>query len=392
MNVYLIPSTFDCGNVGDVAMLQTAVSRLKSLWPEAKIRVPTSDVDTLRRLCPSADPFLRTRRGGAGRVARFGARFSRAARRAIPALGASALVGSERSTALVVASGASSLNDVFASYSRNVLSTLEDAQRRRIPTALLSQGLGPVTNPALLAQARAVLPRVDLIALRESRSGPAILDSIGVDPSRVRMTGDDAVAPAYEARPVQPGNGLGLNVRVSWNADVDQSDVASLRPIVQSFASEHGVPLLPVPISLREGVDERAIQALVEGAHDPSQNAEALDTPSAVIRQVGRCSMVVTGAYHAAVFALAQGVPALCLYRSAYYRDKFLGLRDLFGDGCSTLALEAGWQERLPERLRLLWSMAATCRRALLAAAVRQVEAGRSVYGELPRILGEHHA
>jgi polysaccharide pyruvyl transferase WcaK-like protein len=48
---------------------------------------------------------------------------------------------------------------------------------------------------------------------------------------------------------------------------------------------------------------------------------------------VSRCRVVVTGSYHAGVFALAQGIPVVATAASRYYHDKFSGLADLFGGG-----------------------------------------------------------
>jgi polysaccharide pyruvyl transferase WcaK-like protein len=380
--IHVIPSTFDCLNMGDAAMLQTAVSRLSALFPDASIRVPTSDPVLLKRLCPSSDPQPRN---GASRRPVAAARVQRAISRALGAASPkrdASPAPLRPDTALVVASGAGGINDVFASYSHMVLSTLEDAFRRRVPTALLSHGFGPLQDEELLERARVVLPRVDLIALREGVSGPRLLDALGVDPARVRTTGDDAVAAAYESRPDALGRGIGVNVRVSSNASVEESDLRDLGPILRRLAARHDAPLLPVPISRKGGVDANAIQAVV-GICD----GDGLDTPAAVIRQVGLCRVVVTGAYHAAVFALAQGIPAVCLHRSAYFEKKFVGLADLFGAGCAPVALEPGWPAEVESRLEAAWSGAEAFRSELLESAQRQIRLGREAYGELKSIV-----
>ena len=49
------------------------------------------------------------------------------------------------------------------------------------------------------------------------------------------------------------------------------------------------------------------------------------------ITTIARCRLVVTGSYHAALFALSMGVPAIGIATSRYYEDKFLGLADQFG-------------------------------------------------------------
>ena len=46
-------------NMGDVAMLQVAVDRLLSLWPDARIEVLTDSPSNLARYCPGAKPLPR---------------------------------------------------------------------------------------------------------------------------------------------------------------------------------------------------------------------------------------------------------------------------------------------------------------------------------------------
>ena len=46
-------------NIGDIAMLQVALTRLAELWPDAEILVLTDSVTDLARFCPSAQPLSR---------------------------------------------------------------------------------------------------------------------------------------------------------------------------------------------------------------------------------------------------------------------------------------------------------------------------------------------
>jgi polysaccharide pyruvyl transferase WcaK-like protein len=387
--IHVLPSTFDCSNVGDVAMLKTTLSRLRDLWPQASLAVPTGDSLALHRHCPDAVAVCQPRslpRNPASRwprvLRRLGVRHG---------AGRSGQIGA--ATRVVLASGAGGINDVFPSYARLVLASLEEGIERGLPTALFSQGLGPLSDPGLLSTARRVLPRVDLIALRERRTGPALLETIGVEPQRVRVTGDDAVSLAHERRPRVPGASLGINLRVSWNAEVDEADVAALRPVLHAFARQVDAPLLPLPIARKKGVDTLTLRSLLETAEGTDGGGgEALDTPEAVIEQASRCRVVVTGAYHAAVFALSQGIPAICLFRSAYFAGKFLGLQELFGEGCEVLAMEADWPSRLSARLAAIWENAPAWRESLLESAARQAAASRRAYGELRAIVEARYA
>jgi colanic acid/amylovoran biosynthesis protein len=108
-----------------------------------------------------------------------------------------------------------------------------------------------------------------------------------------------------------------------------------------------------------------------------------------VIRQAGECRVVVTGSYHAGVFALAQGVPVVGIARSEYYRDKFHGLAGQFGPGCTVLhADEAPFAGKLGEAIDRAWNEAETVRPQLLRAAESQVLAARAAYERLPAVIG----
>ena len=57
MRILIVPSTFDCLNMGDVAMLQVAIARLTKLWPAASIQVLTQRPSTLVDYCPGVQPL-----------------------------------------------------------------------------------------------------------------------------------------------------------------------------------------------------------------------------------------------------------------------------------------------------------------------------------------------
>jgi colanic acid/amylovoran biosynthesis protein len=104
---------------------------------------------------------------------------------------------------------------------------------------------------------------------------------------------------------------------------------------------------------------------------------------------VRQCRIVATGSYHGAVFALAQGIPAVCLTNSDYYDQKFRGLRALFGEGCHVVSLrDPGFTNRFSKSLDLAWLGADEDRAQLCAAAAQQVEDGKSAYARLLAVVG----
>jgi colanic acid/amylovoran biosynthesis protein len=142
------------------------------------------------------------------------------------------------------------------------------------------------------------------------------------------------------------------------------------------------VPLIPVPIAFHAWAnDHLTIRRLLQGFDDHSDGGITLDTPLKVIRQIGRCRIVVTGAYHAAVFALSQGIPVVGLSASDDYTAKFRGLQDQFGLGCETVFLGASdASERLEAAAERAWQLAEKVRLPLQETAGRQIALSQGAY------------
>lgn len=458
----LVPCNTRCLNMGDVAMLQVAVSRLRALWPRERIWVFTSDAAALRRYCPEVEPVFLPDQPGWTTDRYFGGRLHgwmpAALSERVVRLHTRIAVGAPRlherllrlrtqldrqeraslagfldtiaASRLVVTAGAGGVADHFRDYSNLTLFALQAARARGIPTAMLGHGFGPLTMPDLRAKAAVVLPGVDLIAVRERRASVPLLISLGVRPDRVLTTGDDAIELAYAARPRAMGMAVGVNLRIARSSAVTEADIAPVRAGVRRFLATHEAPLLPLPIARQNDLDLNVIQeivrpdagepaareprpcvrddedgpagacrtavaaAVVESAPEGAvRDGRELDTPLAVILQTGRCRIIVTGAYHAAVFALAQGIPAVCLARSRYFTDKFAGLADLFRAGCFLLALDdPDLPARLADAMSRAWAEAPVVRETLLDAAAWQIVSGQAAYQRLHRLVdgGRH--
>lgn len=411
MRILLDPGTLDGLNAGDVAMLQGAVVRFRRLRPDVRIDVLTLVPDDLASYCPGVAPVpdegrlawlaeqalfgqLRTR--GPKPVGDTLAAATRALRLRWPSAFRGLLHAKMRLRGIsrepldrfvdalcgadvVVIGGQASLNDTFAARAGTVLSTLEAAMALGKATALVGQAIGPMRDPALRARARTILPRVDVICLREERTGRPLLAEFGVEPGRIEITGDDALELSYGPAAGPAGSAIGVNVRVASYAGTRDIVLGQVRRILVSASERLEAPLLPIPIAFHEGApDVGALRALLAGAGPEEDGGATLRTPEAILAQVRRCRIVVTGAYHAAVFALGQGIPAVCLDGSSYYHAKWEGLVDLFGDGCRVVSLaDPQWEAHLAGAVESAWTEAGAVRGRLLEAAARQVEAGR---------------
>lgn len=411
--------TAEYKNMGDVAMLQVAVARLQALCPDARIFVITDSPADLTRSCPGAIPVSRKAlqywtqdRTLLGPYHRFlpgwaSARLSllkRTIRRNWPSLLKSlmefkfrlrdpkargesfraSLDAFSRANVLVVC-GSGGFADSCRDWNLSTLNTIEAAVQSGVPVVMLGQGFGPLTDPVVLKRAAQVLPAVELIGSRGTRDALRLLQALGVASGKVRCTGDDAVELAYSARAAQPGNAIGVNLRIANYAGSDTGVIEKVKPALHQFARRKCTTLVPLPIALHDYADDSsAIRQLLAGFDDKTDGGRSFETPLDVIGQVSRCRIVVTGAYHAAVFALAQGIPVVCCVNSPYYLAKFQGLQDLFGAGCEIVA---DCSRDLAEAIANSWNSADQVRPHLLEAALRQIESGRRAYQGVP-LLG----
>lgn len=413
MRVLIEPSAHHLLNAGDASMLRVAFDRVRELWPEASVGIITEHPGRLATECPGAVAVPVSGRQLWLEQPYFGHRVHRALppsasdrlrsaerelRCSYPALATAAIrtrrkVTGSRSDGLrefldwalhsdvLIVSGAGLITDAFAPRAISVLELVESAIRRGATTALMSQGVSRFNDPELVAVARTVLPRVDLIALREARTGVPVLRGLGVRDHKLFVTGDDAVELAFRNRPTSPtGDSLGVAVRVARYSGVTPDHLYRVGRTLHRAANARGADLAPIPISRAGNEQDSAALVRVIGGTE-------LHPAESPIEQVRRCRLVVAGSYHAAVFALAQGIPAIGLAAAQYYVEKFLGLADQF-DGHFTIVHldESGFEEHLEKAIDDSWEHAQDLRGPLLQAADRQVRADRVAYSALHEI------
>ena len=426
MNILVDSCAYTCQNVGDMAMLSVAVSRLRHLWPRALIQIITDAPDRVVALCGDVQPVpvhgrrlvLEHRLFGRGQrllppsfANRWASVEQQLQSRHLKAWGlaqrvklavrgkdtgeVTSFVSAVLDADVVVVSGGGVLTDAFKDNALGILATLDMAQQQSTPTAMFGQGLGPITMADIRARAAAVLPGVRLIGVRERRASLEVLQSLGVNLDRATVTGDDALELVLQTRrqmtPKPPtAAAIGVNIRVTSYSHINTTHVAIIREALDAASTAHGATLVPIPIAHRNQMDVNAIRELLGRLFvETAGGAAAPYSPRAVIETIGGCRLVVTGSYHGAVFALGQGIPAVALASSQYYIEKMMGLADQFGHGCYVVRLDrAGAAPHIADSIARAWQQAETLQPTLVRRAEDQVRQSRAAYTRLKEMVG----
>ncbi|HST50415.1 MAG TPA: polysaccharide pyruvyl transferase family protein [Pyrinomonadaceae bacterium] len=411
MRILVENSGYDLDNLGDACMLQVLFERLRSHFPGAEFGIITRDSRRLARYCEGAHPVPAEHNHGWNQVRNLYTRFRRAmprletlVRMRTPGLqdrlqrlrARRSIAGNDFGGAeLFVVAGGGFITDVFRSQAWAVLERLDASLKAGATVALFGQGIGPLRDPALLKKAREVLPRANLIALREKLTSLPILKRVGVPLERIFVTGDDAIEPTYLTRREEAGEYLGVNLRVAGYARVRREMIGAIRKPLQEAARRLKSHMMALPVSANGVVesssdvsDVAAAEELIDGSWNSERAGVGPGDPNALIERVGKCRVVVTGSYHAAVFALSQGIQAVCLTNSEYYELKFRGLADQFGAGVEVLSLsDSLFSQKLVDKTVDAWACAESLRPRLLRAAERQLSEGRAAYAHLREIV-----
>jgi polysaccharide pyruvyl transferase WcaK-like protein len=414
MRIVIQPSGMCCLNVGDQAMLETAYGRLRAMWPQSEVRVFTWAPDEIRRTLPGAIPVSPRGRSECfypkmfGRLSSSGYPLSKlfgsleaslfrhapaaqalAARLKMYARGhreAAAILSALQSTDLFVFSGAGIVTDAFASEAIECLETLALAKQLGARTAILGHMFGPVEHQGLRSACRRILPQVDFISVRERLTSLPFLAECGVRTGNVRVTGDEVLEFVGQSpSESRPRNALGVNLRAGYYSGysgVNDGTTPLLSTAIKRLSTQLGARLEPLAVAHHKEDDDAATLGTL--AAELGNGAHEREGARAFRQRIAGCRLVLTGSYHAAVFALGQGIPALGLVFSPYYEAKFKGLQDLFGPGCRYVdGRQRGWDQELQMLAADLWSNTRYWEEELVRSARRQSALSKAAYQEL---------
>lgn len=386
-------SGYDLLNIGDTAMLQACYGRVRGRWPDADIYVICYRPEVLEQYCPGAIPVgppLRHARGMDRLPRKLRLASEQGFKTLLPLVPLRRVRGKVTDSAMtlraavshadaVVGAGGGYLCDKFWWHALGVLASIRAAQRLGLPTAMFGQGIGPLRPSPIRDFMKHVISDLDVLTLREARTGGPLLAAMDiVEPSgmptddhpavvsrfgnRIELTGDDAAVLALEASPRRdPENPvIGFNVRVG--PDSELTNTSGIADAVLDWARRQDATVVVLPVSQYSTAEDFTdTVALLEAASKGSGQrivAERMTDPRVLAHTAATCSVVVTGSYHGAVFALSQGCPVVMLVANDYYAQKSSGLAEIYpGLVLVVRTNRPDQQERLSEAVAAAWSI-----------------------------------
>jgi polysaccharide pyruvyl transferase WcaK-like protein len=368
-------------NLGDTAMLESAVARLKVNLPEADVFVIArpglqTEVWKLAGVYPVEMCVVRPVRLRMLAGRRFFWRYDSLWRKTISGV---ALLGLDRAysargkllshsngarakagdlhefcepfDALHIVGGGN-LTDIFCDTLFEKCCLIQTFANQGKPILLTGQQLGPVTSPLLKNALARTLRKATFVGLREPVDSVRFCTEAKLDPNKFAVMGDDSFGshPGNDLEAthllakmgVTPGQFLAVNVRIGSYAPEHAVQMQKIAAIVRELATHFQMPVVVVPIWLDP----------IEGdIPSGTQLAEALDlkdvrvmtddalTPGLVKKVLGMAFGAIGVSYHFCTFALSEGVPAICIYDGAYYSQKGRGLSRFWEDDRLALSL-----------------------------------------------------
>ena len=396
----LIPGSYRLDNVGDIVMCKVAVDRVRAADPNADVRVVSVSEELLdhhgmgHATAVDEGPWLVWSRPVVAWLHRAGHPRVRAvpftwpkpfitlarAARQVSGLGqAKQFIDEVLGADCIVLCGQGALHDGSSRRAARIASLVRLAGAGGVPIVAASQGIGPLDDAGLRRIVAEALREVDRLGLRDADGSVAALSSLGLAPSSWTVTGDDAIEWVLGHGTPAPEDRIGISLRDNKAAGVP-GDVAE----VVSRAVEAVHPGIAVEaVSMMEqprAVSDAAVLAEVRpaGSTVTAHDAE----PAASLAALARCRLVITGTYHAAVFAQSLGVPAICLASTPYYGLKMRGVLDQFGGTGGTVLdpSSPSFEADLADALATWWEPDPAVASTLRASAAAQADASREFF------------
>ncbi len=322
-------------HVGDDAMFEVALARLRARWPEAEIIAMSCSPEATAAQFGTAAFMLPCHDRLDEPDALFG--FQRALDAAADGAAGAWLreiddlhdaAAAIRNADAVVIAGGGNINAQWPTHAYGRAAAVAIAHAQGIPTALTSQTIGPQLTTTQRIILRDILGRAEIIGVREPSSA-ALLAELGIPDGRLSHQPDDAIA--ITPRPVSRSPfGRGSPVILATfgqSADIElpiDLQLAVLERIV-AFAGREDAVVALCPHTLLDVTRNEQLAAKLPRRDRHRVRRLPLHGAAETRWMVGAASLVVTTRYHPLVFALAAAVPAIGLHYGEYTRVRMVG-------------------------------------------------------------------
>ena len=234
-----------------------------------------------------------------------------------------------RGASLLLISGGGNLASGFNDLTLQRLAVTRLARHYGVPVALMSQSIGPCYNHDQREAVTEIVNDAVLVGVRELSSWRAVID-IGIEDTKLRMTGDDALELCSEVQ----RNEVNGSVLLSIDSHLWHSDPTSCATLVAealTFAQREGlaVKVLPQTWKLEGGgedsdewVSHRIVELASQTFPDVAISIIEQQDGRGIAQIVSSASVVISSRYHPVVFATAAGRPCVFVSSSSYTRRK----------------------------------------------------------------------
>jgi len=382
MRLLIDHGTYAYSNLGDLAMLEGALSRLLNRFPNADISVIdtgfidfTGNFGNLNKVSLQTDYkfvtddpnfILRKIPFGGRRVPGLNARIK------LPILGAllppKSMLLANRKTPLrrmkltefcepfdaLHICGGGFLTDTFRSLLLSKCSLILTFIAQGKPVVLTGQQLGPFTNPFHEKTLYRTLRHAAFVGVRESTDSFAICQKAGLETEHFEIMGDDSfgcpasedllVSALLDQYGLEPCKFIAFNFRTGFYVKETAKYLQQVAELMLGLANQLQLPILVVPIYI--GSDPNNDIEYGKKLAELTQDADILVlddknlTPALVKGVMGQAFGAIGVSYHFCTFALGQGVPAICIYDGDYYSQKARGLCGFWKDNRLALSLQ----------------------------------------------------
>jgi len=240
---------------------------------------------------------------------------------------------------LVVFAGGGNLADPFGDdvmLPRLVIAAAATALG--VPVVWSGQGIGPL-SPERLDLLQRVAAGSHAFGCRDERS-VHLVDGGGVVGTRAVLVGDDAIAtgsaPAAEIDVALRRSGLGSDRYVVAHLRdapyVGGVDLSRLVRAIDEYALSVDAEVICLAINDNAPSEASLFSRVVDsGVEAPWHPLDVAGRDGLAVGVLGGAHSTISHSYHAALWSLANGTPALLVAGSDYYQRKATGLADLFG-------------------------------------------------------------